>query len=129
MNVVKGHELHVSAPDQVGLLSNIAGRCRDAGVDILGICAYRRDSTAWIVLHTSNPFKAAEMMTDLRVIWQEVIVIECPGRIGMLHEIAGKLSAAGINILYCYGTVGEGQNTKLVMDTTHNDRAIETLTR
>ncbi len=129
MNVIKGHELHVSAPDRVGLLADVSGRCRDAGVDILGISAYRREGTAFIVLHTNNPFKASDVMTDLRVVWQEVLVIDCPAQLGVLHEISAKLSSAGINILYCYGTVGNGQAAKLVMDTTHNDRAIETLTR
>lgn len=129
MKIIKGHELHLSAPDQVGLLATVAGRCRDAGINILGICAYRREGTAWFVLHTDNPTRAAEILSDMHVIWQEVLVIDCPSGVGTLAGIAEKLAAAGINILYCYGTVSEGPLAKIVMDTSHNDRALEILTR
>jgi hypothetical protein len=129
MHAIKGHELHISAPDRPGHLAEVSGRCRDAGVDILGISAYHRDGTAVMVLHTNNPFKAADVMTGLHVTWQEVIVIDCPAHLGVLHEISATLAAAGINILYCYGSVGQGESAKLIMDTSNNDRAIETLMR
>ncbi len=129
MKVIKGHELHLCAPDEVGLLATVAGRCRDAGIDILGISAYRRDNNAWFVLHTNDPYKAAEALADLRVIWQEVLIVDCPTEMGMLAGIAEKLASAGINILYCYGTACDSPVAKLVMDTSHNDRALEVLTK
>ena len=129
MRVYKANELHVSAPDQIGLLAKVSVRCRDAGIDILGVTAYRRDNLAWFVLHTTNPVKAAEVLADMNVIWQEVLVLECEPGIGVLAKIAEKISAAGTNILYCYGSVGNGDMTRLFIDTTHNDRALEALSR
>jgi len=128
MKVIKGHELHLCAPDQVGLLATVAGRCRDAGINILGISAYRRDNNAWFVLHTDDPFRAAEVLGDMHVIWQEVLIIDCPAAVGTLAGIAEKLASAGINILYCYGTVSDAPVAKIVMDTSHNERALAILT-
>lgn len=116
------------APDQVGLLAAVAGRCREAGINILGISAYRRDNNAWFVLHTDDPFRAAELLGEMHVIWQEVLIIDCPAGVGTLAAIAEKLASAGINILYCYGTVSDAPIAKIVMDTSHNDRALEVLT-
>jgi hypothetical protein len=127
VTIVKSHDLRVSAPDRVGLLAEVAGRCKEAGINILGICAYQRDNNAHLVLHTSDAIRTAQICADMSVIWQEVIEIECEAGIGVLAEIAGKLAQVGINIIYCYATAGDAPRARLVMDTTHNDRAMETL--
>jgi len=108
----------------------VGGRCRplkDAGIDILGICAYQRDNNAHLVLHTSDPANTARICADMSVIWQEVIEVQCEAGIGVLADIAKKLAEVGINIIYCYATVADAPMARLVMDTTHNDRALETL--
>jgi len=127
MKVIKGHELFVSAPDRVGLLADIAGKCADNAINILGICAAQREGTAGIYLHTDDPFRAAEVLNELHTVWQEVIIVDCPSTMGTLRNIAQKLADAHINMLYCYATVSEGPTAKLIMDTTHNDRALEVL--
>ncbi len=127
ISIKKSHDLLVCAPDRVGLLADVAGRCKDAGIDILGICAYQRDNNAHLVLHTSDPANTARICADMSVIWQEVIEVQCEAGIGVLADIAKKLAEVGINIIYCYATVADAPMARLVMDTTHNDRALETL--
>jgi hypothetical protein len=127
MKVIKGHELFVSAPDRVGLLADVTTKCADNAINILGICASKRENTAGIYLHTDDPFRAAEALSEMHIVWQEVVVVECPSTMGTLKGIAQKLADAHINMLYCYATVGEGPTAKLIMDTSHNDRALEVL--
>jgi len=127
MNVTKGNDLHISAPDRVGLLADVAGRLKSQGINILGISAYHRDKVAWLIMHTSDPVKTADILRDFTVKWQEVLVIECPTGVGSLAQIAGKLSAAGINILYSYGSVGDDAMARLIVDTANNDKALELL--
>jgi len=127
MNVCKSHDLIVSAPDRVGLLGEIAGRCKDVGVNILGVCAYRRGDTAHVVLHTSDPAQTAKLLADMSVVWQEVLVVSCETHVGILADIGRKLAEVGINILFCYGTAMDTPTAALIMDTTHNDRALEAL--
>ena len=46
---------------------------------------------------------------------REVLSVELPNRQGILMEVTQKLSNAGINIIYLYGTMHTGQNSGLII--------------
>jgi hypothetical protein len=81
---------------------------------------------AVIRIITNDADKAAAALMELHFgfIRSEVLVVEIPDRPGSLSGLCKKLSDAGINVRYIYGTVTPGGGVaSAVLTTNDNDRA------
>ena len=59
---------------------------------------------------------------------REVLRLDLDNRPGSFAVVASRLGAAGINIEYCYATVGKGQKTAaVIVDVADLDRAMSML--
>lgn len=109
-------EIFVTAPDRVGLLAQVSAAIADAGVNIIGICAYRVDGQGEFMILTGDNDAAASAVTALGVGVQskDVAVVELPETVGALAETAARIADAGIDIHWLFATSGDGRHAKAV---------------
>jgi hypothetical protein len=112
-------DLTVVLTDEPGQLGKLGQAMGDAGVNILGMCAFTGEGRGIIhvLVKDSVAGRAAVALEHLgmRVADQrEVLVIDVEDRPGSLGELALELAEAGVNIELLYTTYG---GVKLVIAT------------
>ena len=83
-------------------------------------------------LYVKNVSKAVKLLNKLNYTTElrDVIKIDLENRAGSLAEVTTKLGNKGINIEYCYGTLGrKGNAISVILDVSNIDRAIEVLNK
>ncbi len=125
--VEKVEQLIVSTEDRVGMLSELTQVITEANVNIEAITAYSWEGKAIFYLVTSDNAKVIPTLKDKE--WQveetEAIRIDLENEIGVLNQIGTKLKSAGVNLLYCYGSVSEGNSPcRLILKAEDNDKAL-----
>ncbi len=123
-------QLVVTTEDKVGMLSEVSQAITEADVNIEAINAYGLEGKAKFYLITSENQKVASALKakGWQVEEEEVIKIDLEDKVGALSQIGAKLKSAGINLLYCYGTVSEGASPcQFILKAEDNDKAIEVL--
>ncbi len=128
-NVWQETELHVTTPNEAGIMGRVLGTLANAGVNLKALCAYSEEKKGTFYLITSDNKKAEKSLKALgyKVESHQVVVVKIDDRIGAGAEIGALLGNAAIDIHYCYGTsVGAGQ-ALLILKTNNNQKAIETL--
>jgi hypothetical protein len=80
---------------------------KKAGVNIIAISVVDSVDTGVIRMVVDSPAKARQALTraKITVTQQLVLVVDLPNEPGALQGLAAKLSAAGVNINYIYGSV------------------------
>ena len=124
------NELNFMVPDKVGLLNEISRLLADAGVNIASLTAYEMDGNANFMMVTSDSAKAKETLEakGYKVDTNEVVLYELENRVGAMTSMTDKLTAAGINMRYLYGTTGAPDTPALlVFASDNNAKAIEVL--
>ncbi len=59
---------------------------------------------------------------------EEVLALELENKPGVLGKMASRLKEKKVNLLYCYGTVGQASSSaRFIMKAENNDQAIEAL--
>ncbi|MDH5201713.1 MAG: ACT domain-containing protein [Nitrospirota bacterium] len=127
----KSKELSFSMPDKVGLLSEISTAIAKVKVNILASCAYGMEGKAVFIMITDNNAKAKKSLASsgVNVKEEEVITVEMPNKSGELQKVAKKISEAGINIHYIYGTAGTGKTSICVFKTADDKKAIKVINK
>ncbi len=124
-------QLNFNLPDRKGLLSEITARLSNAKVNITSICAYTEEDKAYFMLTTENNTKAkkalADIVTDLKE--EDVVSVEMPNRPGELEKVATKISEAGININYVYGTAGGTRSAVCILKTEDNKKTVRLINK
>ena len=124
--VRRAKQLVATMPTRVGLLADISEAIRSAGVNITAISGYEREGQAKFLLVTDDSAKAAEalgrMAADVRE--KDVVLVELDNRVGALADAAKKISEAGINVEYTYGTTGPGDKAWLVFKTADDAKVL-----
>lgn len=122
-------QLHAMFPTRVGLLADITGALKQAGVNIRAICAYEFEGRGEFMMVTDDNAKATEAMTALggQVEESDVVAVELPDRVGALDDVAQAIGAAGINILMTYATTGGGDTAAVILSTADDTRVLELL--
>lgn len=102
----KGKELIVTTEDKLGMLAEITSVITGQGVNISAICAYGMEGKAIFMMLTSDNQKAKIQAESKgwKVEESDVVVVEMPDKVGAVKEIADKLKAKNINLIYIYGT-------------------------
>jgi len=128
-NVKEDNELYIIAPDEQGASVRVLGTLANAGINLKALCTFKeKDSQVFMVL-TSNNKKAIKSLKALGYIVKSrsVVTALIDDRIGAAAEIAALLGNAAIDIRFCYGSsIGEVK-TLLVLHTSNNKKAVETL--
>lgn len=102
----KGKELIVTTEDKLGMLAEITSVITGQGVNISAICAYGMEGKAIFMMLTSDNQKAKIQAESKgwKVEESDVVVVEMPDKVGAVKEIADKLKAKNVNLIYIYGT-------------------------
>jgi hypothetical protein len=122
-------ELHVTTPNEPGILGRVLGTLAQAGVNLKSLCAYAEEKKGYFRLITSDNRKAEKALRTLgyKVKMNKVITVEIGDRIGSGAEIGALLGNAVIDIEYCYGTSAGLGRALLVFKTNNHKKALATL--
>ena len=126
----KVKQLRFSLPSRVGLLSEVTSFITAAKVNIEGICAYEMGEQGFFMLITDNNAKAKKILAALGadIAADEVITVEMPNKLGELQKVAKKISDAGVDITYIYGSPVKGKMT-VVVKTADDRKALKALAK
>jgi hypothetical protein len=82
----------------------------------------------FFMLITDNNTKAKKILSHMgaEINAEDVIAVEMPNKLGELQRAAKKISAAGIDITYLYGSPVKGKMT-LVLKTANDKKALKAL--
>ena len=122
-------ELRVVTPNEPGILGRVLGTIANTGVNLKALNAYSDENNGIFLIITSDNQKSEKCLKALgyKVTVNSVVTVLIENRIGAGAEIGALLGNAVIDVKYSYGSSpGVGQ-ARLVINTTNNKRAVETL--
>ena len=128
----KVKQLSFMMPDRAGLLSEITTALSAAKVNITAICAYGMQGEANFMFTADNLAKAKKAVAKLGVAGlneNDVFTVEMPNKPRELQKAAKKITDAGINIFYMYGTASAGRAATCVFATSDDAQAIKAINR
>jgi len=128
IKAMKAKQLSFSLPSKIGLLSEVSSFMTTAKINIEGICAYVMGEQGVFMLITDNNAKAKKILSAMgaEITSEEIITVEMPNKLGELQKVAKKISDAGIDITYIYGSPVKGKMT-VVLKTTNDKKAFKIL--
>src|SRR4030042_828247 len=127
---MKMKQLSFSLPNRIGLLSELSSFLTAAKINIEAICAYGMGEEGYFMIVTDNNTKAKKVISQMgaEVKVEEVIAAEVPNKVGQLREVAKKISDAGVDIHYVYGSPVKGKMT-LIFKTADDKKALKALSK
>lgn len=127
----KSKQISFSMPDRAGLLSEVTAAIEGAKVNIIAICAYAMENTAYFMLTTDSNAKAKKALAPLgaEIEEEDVVTVEMPNKVGELQKVAKKIADAGINISYMYGTTATGKSSPCIFKTSDDKKAIRVINK
>lgn len=116
-------------PNEPGIFGRVLGTLANAGVNLRALCVHSNEHEGIFMLLTSNPEKAESALKSLgyRVVIEPVVAATVEDRIGSGAEIGALLGNAIIDVAYCYGSTTGSGKALVVLQTSDNAKAIETL--
>jgi len=125
---MKLKQLSFTLPDRTGLLSEVAAFITAAKINIEAICAYGMGDEGRFMIITDNNAKAKKVLSQMgaEVKSEDVIAVEVPNKTGQLQQTARKISDAGIDIAYVYGSPVKNKMT-LIFKTADDKKALKAL--
>lgn len=128
VKATKAKQISFGLPSKIGLLSEVSALITTAKINIEAICAYEMNEQGYFMLMTDNPSKTKKIVSHMgaEVSADDVITVEMPNRVGELQKIAKKISDAGIDITYIYGSPVKGKMT-LILKTANDKKALKVL--
>ena len=127
----KVKEISFTIPNKVGLLSDVTTAIAGAKVNIAALCAYAMENSAYFMLTTDSNAKAKKAIGSLGVGIEEkdVVEVEMPNKPGELQKVARRITDAGIDIQYMYGTAKVGKMATCVFKTADDKKAIKVINK
>jgi len=124
----KAKQLSFTLPSKIGLLSEVSSFITAAKINIEAICAYEMGEQGFFMLITDNNTKAKKIVSNMgaEVNSEEIITVEMPNKLGELQKVVKKISDAGVDITYIYGSPVKGKMT-LVLKTANDKKALKVL--
>ncbi len=122
-------ELHVTTPNEPGILGRVLGTLANSAVDLRALNAYADKEIGRFLLITTDNVKAAKCLKALgyTVETQEVLTVPIDDRIGSGAEVGALLGNAVIDVFYSYCTSMGSGNALMVIHSNDNQKALETL--
>ncbi len=129
-NVFNLKQLSFTLPDRIGLLSEVTAFITGAKINIEAICAYGTGDEGQFMIITDNNTKAEKVIANMgaEVRTEDVIAVEVPNKMGQLQQVAKKISDAGIDISYIYGSPVE-QKMTLIIKTSNDKKTLKALAK
>jgi hypothetical protein len=124
VKAMKAKQISFSLPSKIGLLSEVSALITAAKINIEAICAYEMNEHGFFMLMTDNPTKAKKIVSHMgaEVIVDDVIAVAMPNKVGELQRVAKKISDAGVDISYIYGSPVKGKMTIILKS--ENDKKV-----
>jgi len=119
-------EIFVVLENKPSTLGDLCGCLSENNINIEAIGLFQ-DSAK---LYVKNINKALKILTkyNYEIETREVLRVDLEHRPGALADVATLLGNKGINIEYCYGTLGTRANTiSVIMDVSDINRALKIL--
>ena len=122
-------EISATVPDKVGRLAEVTDKIKDAGVNIIALCAWAEGDRGQLRMVTEDNDKACQAVSPIVESCElgEVVCVKAANTPGTLNEIAHKLADASIGIDLVYATVTDAPEATVVLKTTDNAKAAEIL--
>jgi hypothetical protein len=123
-------QLSFSLPNRIGLLSELSSFLTAAKINIEAICAYGMGDEGYFMIVTDNNAKAKKVISQMgaEVKVEEVIAVEMPNKMGQLRQVAKRISDAGVDIHYVYGSPVKGKMT-LIFETADDKKALKAIAK
>ena len=128
-NVKIETELHVTTPNEPGILGRVLGTLANSGINLLALNVYTEKDKGTFLLITTDNKKANKCLKSLgyEVNKNSVITVMLSDRIGAGAEIGALLGNSVINVKYCYVSASGTGKALLIINTDDNNRAYDTL--
>jgi len=121
-------ELFVVVENRPGALGDLLGHLSKEKINIEAVGLFQ--DVAKISVSDVERGKKALIKAGYQVELRDVLRIDLDNRPGSFAFAVSRLGAAGINLDYCYGTVGKGQHSAaVIIDVEDTDRAAGILER
>jgi len=119
-------ELYVVVENRPGALGDLLGCLVSEKINIEAVGLFQ--DVAKLSVSDFDRAKQALMKKKYQVETREVLRVHLDNKPGSFAFVASRLGAAGMNIEYCYGTVGKGQQkASVIIDVDDLDRAMTVL--
>lgn len=127
----KAKQLTFVTPNEVGILARVSTAIAGVKVNINALCAYAMEDKAHFMMLTESNVRTRRALTKagFKVGEESVVIVEMPNRAGEMQKVASKISAAGVDIIYAYGTAGSGRSTFCVFKTNKDAKAIRAINK
>ena len=121
-------QLVFSLPNKIGLLSELTSFITGAKINIEAICADSMGDEGYFMMISDNNAKAKKVISHMgaEVRTEDVVAVEVPNKMGQLQQVAKKISDAGIDIFYVYGSPVKAKMT-LILKTADDKKAVKAL--
>ena len=134
MNIVceKVQQLTLFLENRPGILADLCAHLCDRGVNVRAIMTLESTDTGAVRCVLDKPDEAREILSADGVTHSttECLAVQMPNYPGGLAEVARKLSIAGVNINYIYGSSTAGSSTALgIFGVSDLERALTHLCR
>lgn len=119
-------ELFVVVENRPGALGELLGHLAKEKINIEAIGLFQDVAK----LSVSDLAKASKALSQQKyqVETREVLRLDLDNKPGSFTFVLSRLGSAGINVDYCYGTVGKGQKSAaVILDVEDLDRAMSLL--
>lgn len=123
-------QIAVFLDNKPGMLADLCRILSEAGVNIVAFTVSDTVDHAVVRMIVDKPAEALHLFGEhgMLVVERDVVLAEVENRPGQLLEIATRLSKAGINIEYAYGTgVEVAKRGLLVFRTSDPEKAVQVL--
>ena len=126
----RAQQLSVTMPNKIGLLAEVTIFIAAAKINIEAICAYEMEDEGCFMLITNSTAKTKKILLNMgaEVETDDVIMVEMPNKPGQIHRVAKKISDAGIDVHYVYGSPARGKMT-IIFKTADDKKAIRLLNK
>ena len=115
-------ELFVVVENRPGALGELLGHLSKEKINIEAVGLFQ--DVAKISVSDVERGRKALLKASYQVELRDVIRIDLDNKPGSFALAVSRLGSAGINIDYCYGTVGKGQrNAAVIIDVEDTDKA------
>ncbi|MDP6544619.1 MAG: hypothetical protein QGH60_11555 [Phycisphaerae bacterium] len=122
-------QCNATVTNATGKLAEVTDKLKDAGVNILAMCAWGEGDVGHLMLVADDPQKACESISPAvdECGWDEVVRVHAANTPGSLNEIAHKLAEAGIDVAFTYASTTDAPEAVIILNTSDNARAAEIL--
>jgi hypothetical protein len=122
-------QCNATVSNSTGKLAEVTDKLKDAGVNILAMCAWGDGNLGHLMLVADDPQKACQSISPAvdQCGWDEVVRVQVANTPGALNEIAHKLADAGIDIVFTYASTTDAPEATVILNTSDNAQAAEIL--